>query len=198
MSKETFGPLERLENCPKLQEAVCLKEQDIQNPDDSRLLHSYKPEIQPLNWTLQDVTEDILLIWHRSKLYLLLKLSLRGAANQTKAVYHVSLHFWEWKEERHKDPVLTTSSSPTLKVTVLLLRGTTTVNMVFFIRAKTKLVLKSMNSSTSWSADLQPTTTSSADLCIFYWLDRSNGPSTLSSDNLIHHIYNPYFLLGTF
>lgn len=62
MSKETFGPLERLENCPKLQEAVCLKEQDIQNPDDSRLLHSYKPEIQPLNWTLQDVTEDILLI----------------------------------------------------------------------------------------------------------------------------------------
>lgn len=57
MSKETFGHLERLENCPKLQEAVCLKEQDIQNPDDSRLLHSYKPEIQPLNWTLQDVTE---------------------------------------------------------------------------------------------------------------------------------------------
>lgn len=82
MSKETFGPLERLENCPKLQEAVCLKEQDIQNPDDSRLLHSYKPETQPLNWTL-----------HRSKLYLLLKLCLRGAANQTKAVYYVSLHF---------------------------------------------------------------------------------------------------------
>lgn len=108
MSKETLGPLEHLENCPKLQEAVCLKEQDIQNPDDSRLLHSYKPEIQPLNWTLHDVTERTYCSSdseHRSKLYLLLKLSLRGAANQTKAVYHVSLHFWEWKEERHKDPV---------------------------------------------------------------------------------------------
>lgn len=167
MSKETFGHLERLENCPKLQEAVCLKEQDIQNPDDSRLLHSYKPEIQPLNWTLHDVTERTYCSSEANSTCC--SNSLYEGQPIRRKLFTTSPFISESERRsgtktrcnNQQQSCTDSNGSPPQ-------RNNYTVNMVFFIRAQTKLVLKSMNSSTSWSADIQPTTTSSADLCIFY------------------------------